>query len=84
MAPDRGYGHSHRKRRALWAPDVERGIVQCWRCGQLILPAEPWDLGHDDQDRTKYRGPEHRRCNRATHLRQGQAIIPTPRASRDW
>lgn len=45
---------------------VEAGGVLCWRCGALIDRRAPWDLGHDDVDRTKYRGPEHRACNRAT------------------
>ena len=45
---------------------VSRGQVPCARCGLLIEPGEQWDLGHDDNDRTKYNGPEHaNRCNRS-------------------
>ena len=36
------------------------------RRGEFIRPDEPWDLGHDDLDRSLPRAPEHRRCNRAT------------------
>lgn len=62
----RGYGTKHQRRRRQLAAKVERGEVTCWRCGRLIAPGEPWDLGHDDRDRTVTRGPEHRACNRAT------------------
>jgi len=62
----RGYGSDHQATRAQWAPQVRTGLVECWRCHELILPTEEWDLGHDDADRSITRGPEHaRRCNRA-------------------
>jgi hypothetical protein len=62
----RGYGSAHQKRRKREARRVAAGTVVCWRCNQLILPDAAWDLGHDDKDRTVYRGPEHAACNRAT------------------
>ena len=69
---ERGYGPEHRALRAQWAPLVATGNVKCWRCGDYIAAGAPFDLGHDDMDRSKYRGPEHvgRECraggNRAT------------------
>ena len=42
-------------------------MVRCARCGELIEPGPPWDLGHvDGTERQVYSGPEHRRCNRQT------------------
>jgi hypothetical protein len=75
----RGYRPAHRALRKRLAPLVASGCVRCARCGQLIRPDEPWDLGHSDWDRTRYSGPEHRRCNRAvvTHLKARVT-------SRDW
>jgi hypothetical protein len=66
----RGYDAKHYKARSRVAPLVATGQVKCWRCGELINPAEPWDYGHDDLDRTVYRGPEHAACNRATASRR--------------
>lgn len=61
----RGYGRDHQQERARWQRRLDLGeTILCWRCGARIHPLEPWDLGHDDHDRTVYRGPEHRRCNR--------------------
>jgi hypothetical protein len=84
----RGYGWRHQKLRARWAPIVAAGGVHCARgeqClrrdqpgGTLIVPGEPWDLGHDDLDRSIYTGPEHQRCNRATAGRRRR------RTSRKW
>jgi len=66
----RGYGADHRALREQWRPLVEAGDVLCWRCGQRIEPGDDWDLGHDDHDRSIYRGPEHRAHNRATKSRR--------------
>ncbi len=63
---DRGYGTEHQRVRAEWAPAVATGIVVCWRCRRVIPAGAKWDLGHDDADRSRYRGPEHLKCNRAT------------------
>ena len=65
----RGYDHAHRSLRKAFIPEHQAGTLICWRCRQLILPTEPFDLGHDDNDRTIYRGAEHQRCNRATKRR---------------
>jgi hypothetical protein len=62
----RGYGWKHQQRRKRWAAQVARGEVSCARCGDLIYPGEDWDLGHIDGDKSRYSGPEHRYCNRAT------------------
>lgn len=67
---ERGYGPAHRALRKKWLPLVAQGHVACWRCGEPISPGDPWDLGHDDRNRSVYRGPEHERCNRAASARR--------------
>ena len=67
----RGYDRQHEQRREQWRPEVEAGLVDCWRCKQRIEAGEPWHLGHDDHDRSIYRGPECVDCNCATSGRVG-------------
>ena len=63
----RGYNAAHQRESRAWKAKVRAGVlVLCWRCGEPIADADDCDLGHDDQDRTITRGPEHaRRCNRS-------------------
>jgi len=75
----RGYGWRHQQVRARWRRVVDAGWAVCAHCGGAIVPGEPWDLGHDDLDRSLYVGPEHRRCNRATAGRRVRR-----RVSRAW
>jgi hypothetical protein len=71
----RGYGNAHQKLRKLWAIRVAAGGVNCWRCGNPILPGMEWDLGHSDYDRSVWMGPEHaRQCNRAAAGRKAGAM----------
>ena len=65
----KGYGAAPQRLRREVKRKVDRGGVICWRCGQSIHPAEPWDLGHSDHRLAKhlgslYAGAEHRRCSR--------------------
>jgi hypothetical protein len=72
----RGYGWQHQLRRLQLAPLVAAGLAICARCARPIEPGTPWDLGHDDYDRTKATRPEHACCNRAAPSET--------RTSREW
>lgn len=62
----RGYDAGHDRLRRNLVPLHRIGHLVCWRCGLPIHPDEPFDLGHDDHDRSVTRGPEHAyRCNRS-------------------
>src|SRR5215207_8263447 len=74
------YDAHHKALRKRWRPRVAAGTVNCRRCGERIESGEPWDLGHDDDDRSLPPAPEHARCNRATltHAKQQAAASPQP------
>ena len=65
----RGYGADHRKLRARLIAAFRPG-QPCARCGQPIATTKDAQLGHDDADRTQYRGLEHVRCNESTSTRR--------------
>lgn len=83
---ERGYGAQHQRLRKQWQSRIDAGeIVTCWRCEENgtphpILPGDAWDLGHDDNDRGRYRGPECVGGNRATSGRQREVELN----SREW
>lgn len=83
---ERGYGTAHQRKRERWQARINAGEqVTCWRCAEkgephLIEPGDAWDLGHDDNDRTKYRGPECVSGNRATAGRKAEV----ERNSQEW
>jgi hypothetical protein len=59
----RGYTAGHDALRKAWQRRMDAGeTVHCWRCTRVIDPNN-WHLGHDDHDRTVYRGPECPLCN---------------------
>lgn len=80
----RGYGYRHRQLRKQIEPIVRSGRAICWRCGEPIAADADFDLGHDDLDRTRYRGPEHVACNRATAGRREPMWGPPVDCSREW
>lgn len=68
----RGYGTEHQQERAAWLPLVEAGDVVCRRAAaglcveaapHLLLPGQPWHLGHPDAACPAPKAPEHVRCN---------------------
>lgn len=72
---ERGYDAQHDRLRADYQRRMDAGeTFTCWRCEAegRPHPVDPhnWDLGHDDRDRSLYRGPECPARNRATAARR--------------
>lgn len=78
----RGYGTKHQALRRQFAELVDSGRALCARCGQPIIPGTLWDLGHADNDRSRYVGPEHRTCNRGAAARKTNSIRRAKSAER--
>lgn len=95
-----GYGSTHQKIRRRWQDRIDsEGGITCWRwaegvpasphCARFIPPRQPsaWHLGHDDWDRSVYRGPECVRCNLAAAAAKTNGIKAAkrrPRVQLDW
>jgi hypothetical protein len=67
----RGYGSKHQRLRQELL-DAFRPGQPCARCQLPIWTKADAQLGHDDQDRSRYRGLEHVACNEATSGRHKQ------------
>lgn len=82
----RGYGRAHQQLRRQWEPMVRTGRVVCPRCDQPIGRGQAWDLGHDDNDRRKYTGPEHAECNRSAGSAKAHSnrVDPAPKPRTRW
>lgn len=77
-AAQRGYDQPHRTLRADWQRRLDAGlVVHCWRCAECdvvtIIDPKAWTLGHCDDDRSTYHGPECPPCDYAT---SGRTICP--------
>lgn len=76
----RGYGADHNALRAHYQRRMDAGeVFYCWRCTTTRIDPKAWQLGHDDADRGKYRGPECIPCNSATASRVVSSDAYTPR-----
>jgi len=71
---ERGYAAAHDRLRASYQRRMAKGErFTCWRC-PTPTPIDPaaWHLGHCDDDRRLYHGPECISCNTATSGRADQ------------
>ena len=82
----RGYGAAHQRKRAEYQAKVDAGGAKCWRCHKPVNPGDEWHLGHDDYDRSKYKGIECPQCNLGVGGKAGAAALSAKWATtvRDW
>lgn len=72
----------HRAARAAMKARVDAGDGWCWRCGRHLPPGSRFHAGHDDNDRSVYRGAECPPCNLKAAARKGNRISNARRARR--
>jgi hypothetical protein len=65
----RGYTRKHKRLRQAWQTIIELSEVLCARCRCPITTEDLWHLDHAD-DRSKYLGPSHSRCNLSAAKKQ--------------
>lgn len=75
----RGYDYTHQKLRRALLPAAYG--QDCPKCGEVMMPGQPLDLGHTD-DRTGYTGMEHATCNRKAGAVKRHSKPPA--VSRRW
>jgi hypothetical protein len=73
----RGYGTDHTRLRKQTQILINKGGINCARCGQPIKNNEPWHLDHTD-DRTGYLGASHTVCNCGNRQGGGYKAAPPP------
>lgn len=68
----------HRRERRKYADQMKRdghlicAQPRCLMTSRVIVPGEPWHLGHDDTG-TAYLGPVHKQCNVTDGAVRGRA-----------
>jgi hypothetical protein len=80
----RGYDSRHQRLRARLAPIVATDTVTCARCGRLIGPGQPWDLGHVDGVKTRYTGPVDADGDRTAGAQQRNRLCDPDPEIRPW
>lgn len=60
----------------------DSGHGHCWRCGRWLDPRKPVHAGHDDHDRSVYRGAECAPCNLKAAARKGNRMSNAKQSAR--
>jgi hypothetical protein len=64
----------HRAQVKAVKAQVAAGTAYCWRCGRYLPPGSKAHAGHDDNDRSVYRGAECPPCNLKNAARKGNRV----------
>ena len=78
IGPGENGGDAFAKARAT----RDSGHGHCWRCGRWLDPRKPVHAGHDDHDRSVYRGAECAPCNLKAAARKGNRMSNAKQSAR--